>query len=142
MSAYTIGEIAVWLLLTAVLGFVLGWMSRELVLRSRTSPRAESVAQPAREPVRTAEPQPPREPVRATEPDTVTQAFTPGPHAGSALPLAGGAAPTSEHVVKVSRGSTIYHAPTSPAYNRTTAALWFTSAEAAEDAGFRRPKNG
>nr|MCW2727794.1 hypothetical protein [Aeromicrobium sp.] len=134
MSGYTIGEIVVWLLLTAVLAFALGWMTRELLLRRRTGATADtSVVVPA------VEPDPEEEPEPAPEPEPVV---TPGPHPGSALPLPGGAAPSAAHVVKVSRGSKIYHAPSSPAYARTTAALWFTDARAAEDAGFRKPKNG
>ena len=38
MSSYTIGEILLWLLAAAVLGFVLGWLVRELVLRRRHRP--------------------------------------------------------------------------------------------------------
>jgi hypothetical protein len=120
MSSYTIGEIGVWLLLTAVLAFALGWMSRELMVRSRSADSRIAAPAPAAE-------APP---------------VTPGPHPGSALPLPDGSAPSAEHVIKVSRGSKIYHAPASPAYARTTATMWFTSAEAAEAAGFRKPKNG
>ena len=35
MSGYTVGEIVVWLLLAAGLGFALGWVARELLLRSQ-----------------------------------------------------------------------------------------------------------
>ncbi|MCL8251463.1 hypothetical protein AERO_08705, partial [Aeromicrobium fastidiosum] len=80
--------------------------------------------------------------IRDTPEPDARPPIVPGPHPGSALPLADGAAPSDEYVVKVSRGSKIYHASTSPAFARTTAALWFTSAEAAEQAGLRRPKNG
>jgi hypothetical protein len=147
VSGYTIGEIAVWLLLAAALGFVLGWLVRELVLRTRTAPAAPVEAPPV-EPVEAA-------PVLSTgsrsdastgsrsdavEAESAT--ILPGPHPGSALPLADGAAPSPDYVVKVSRSSKIFHAPSSPAYARTTAAIWFTSPEAAEAAGFRRPKNG
>lgn len=147
MSSYTIGEILVWLLLTAVLAFALGWMSRELLLRTRTSPSAEPVpSAEAAEHVVRAEAAPARKPEPDVEPEPVpeheTSAIEPGPHPGSALPLADGAAPSPDHVVKVSRGSKIYHAPTSPAYARTKAAIWFTSPTAAEAAGFRKPKNG
>ncbi|MET0820947.1 MAG: hypothetical protein ABWY58_08270 [Aeromicrobium sp.] len=136
VSGYTIGEIGVWLLLSASLGFVLGWLVRELVLRARAAPaRAPQAAHPqaaAPEVVRAPEPEP--------EPETAD--VVPGPHQGSALPLADGSAPSSDYVVKVSRGSKIFHAPSSPAYARTTAAIWFTGPDAAEAAGFRRPKNG
>lgn len=128
MSTYTIGEIAVWLVLAAGLGFVLGWLTRELVARTRSS----SVATPAAAPTPAAAAP---EPARA---DPVT----PGPHRGSALPRPDGSAPTPEHTIKVSGSSKIYHGPASPAWGRTKAAFWFTSAEAAEAAGFRKPKNG
>lgn len=150
MSSYTIGEIAVWLLLAAVLGFALGWLTRELLLRARplaaepvrprparAEPEPEpvpEVALPAPEPVPEPEPSPE---VAPPAPDVV-----PGPHPGSALPGPDGEAPSDEYVVKVSRSSKIFHAPSSPAYARTTAAIWFTSPEKAEAAGFRKPKNG
>ena len=134
MSSYTIGEIVVWLLLTALLAFALGWMSRELLLRSRRPAPAEPAVEP--------EPEPEPEPAAEPEPEPESEPVTPGPHPGSALPLADGAAPSSDHVIKVSRGSKIYHSPSSPAYARTTAAIWFPSAEAAEAAGYRKPKNG
>jgi hypothetical protein len=138
MSGYTIGEIVVWLVAAAALGFVLGWLSRELRLRRRT--RSPLVVEPPRETPVAAEPaaEPIEEPVASSTPEVVVRA---GPHAGSALPLDGGESPGLEFVVKVSKGSKIYHAPSSPAYGRTTAALWFESPEAAEAAGFRRPKN-
>ena len=142
VSGYTIGEIAVWLLLAAALGFVLGWLVRELVLRTRAVPvpglPPEPAAEPEPDPTPEPEPAPTPEPAPAPEPEQVV----PGPHAGSALPLDDGAAPSADYVVKVSRSSKIFHAPSSPAYARTTAALWFTTPEAAEAAGFRRPKNG
>ncbi|MFC5677837.1 hypothetical protein [Aeromicrobium endophyticum] len=160
VSGYTIGEIAVWLLLAAALGFVLGWLVRELVLRTRAAPAPGLPPEP--EPVPDAEPEPAPEPAQAPEPVAERAAepapepapepvaeraaepaqVVPGPHPGSALPLADGAAPSPDYVVKVSRSSKIFHAPSSPAYARTTAAVWFTSPEAAEAAGFRRPKNG
>lgn len=154
MSGYTIGEIAVWLVVAAALGFALGWMTRELVLRSRpraaapqevaTAPVPAPAPAPAPVPKPAAAPAPVPKPAPAPEAEPVPEAppIVPGPHPGSALPLADGTAPSDDHVVKVSRSSKIYHAPSSPAYARTTAAFWFTSAEAAEAAGFRRPKNG
>lgn len=161
VSAYTIGEITVWLLLTAVLGFALGWLSRELVARSHRRPvdQAEAPSAPpsARAPAAPAPaavPTPATSPAPVPAPAPVTPAATtvgptpapalvvPGPHPGSALPLSDGTAPSEAYVVKVSRSSKIFHAPSSPAYARTTAALWFTGPEAAEAAGFRPPKNG
>lgn len=154
VSGYTIGEIALWLVVAAGLGFALGWMARELVLRSRpraaASEQVPAVPAPAPTPPAPApaptppapEPAPTPAPEPAPAPTPEAPAIVPGPHPGSALPLADGSAPSADHVVKVSRSSKIYHAPSSPAYARTTAAFWFTSAEAAEAAGFRRPKNG
>ena len=142
MSSYTIGEILLWLLAAAVLGFVLGWLVRELVLRRRHRPSSTAPGSVIPEPV-TPEPviPEPATPEPAT-PEVVVPAIEPGPHAGSALPLDGGESPSPDYVVKVSKGSKIFHAPSSPAYGRTTAALWFESPEAAEAAGYRRPKNG
>jgi hypothetical protein len=143
MSSYTIGEIVVWLLASAVLGFVLGWLVRELVLRRRSRPASASAPAPAPVEPSPAEPvvEPDPEPVPEAEPEPEPVVVT-GPHAGSALPVDGGDPPSPAYVVKVSKGSKIFHAPSSPAYARTTAALWFESPEAAEAAGFRRPKNG
>ena len=51
MSEYTIGEIVVWLLLAAALGFVLGWIMRELFLRAGRGPAdATGVRAPVRVP--------------------------------------------------------------------------------------------
>lgn len=139
MSGYTIGEILVWLGITAVLGFVLGWLSRELAMRRRTRPAAPSAeGVPGDGPA----PEPVQEPGTLAADPVTAAAVEEGPHPGSALPLDGGESPSPDFVVKVSRGSKIYHAPSSPAYGRTTAALWFASPEAAEAAGFRKPKNG
>lgn len=133
MSGYTIGEILIWLVSAAVLGFALGWLSRELVLRRRVRPVAVAGTPHTPDPV--------QEPGTLDADPVVVAAVEEGPHPGSALPLDGGESPSPDFVVKVSRGSKIYHAPSSPAYGRTTAALWFASPEAAEAAGFRRPKN-
>jgi hypothetical protein len=148
MSGYTVGEIGVWLLLAAGLGFALGWLVRELALRRRPPRPADVVPHDVPAPEQTPEPAPeqtppapaPEAPVRPAVPSPAPVAV--GPHPGSALPLADGSAPSDEYVVKVSRSSKIYHAPSSPAYARTTAAIWFTGPEAAEAAGFRPPKNG
>lgn len=45
MSGYTVGEITVWLVLAAVVGFALGWLLSEL--RCRASHSARPVADPA-----------------------------------------------------------------------------------------------
>jgi hypothetical protein len=57
---------------------------------------------------------------------------------GSALPEAGGGAPGPEFTVKGNAGSKLYHGPESPYYTRTRAEVWFTTADAAEAAGFSR----
>ena len=56
MSGYTIGEIVIWLVLAAVLGFGLGWIARELLLRARS--RAHDVSD-VRPPAPVAEPNAP-----------------------------------------------------------------------------------
>jgi large subunit ribosomal protein L4 len=58
---------------------------------------------------------------------------------GSAHPLDGGAAPSEEFTIKGNADSMLYHPPTSPFYERTVAEVWFTTAEAAEAAGFSLP---
>jgi hypothetical protein len=55
VSGYTIGEILVWMVLAAALGFALGWIARELLLRSRSRS-----APPVRSPVPVARPEPAR----------------------------------------------------------------------------------
>ena len=64
---------------------------------------------------------------------------------GSAEPLAGGAAPSAEFVIKGNADSMLYHRPDSYAYERTIAEVWFDTAENAEAAGFKlagsHPKN-
>ena len=56
MSGYTIGEIVIWLVVAAALGFGLGWIARELLLRARS--RAHDVSD-VRPPVPVAEPEAP-----------------------------------------------------------------------------------
>ena len=64
MSGYTVGEIVVWLLLAAALGFALGWIARELLLRARSRPASdEDVRDPA----------PATEPAPAVESDAVEE---------------------------------------------------------------------
>ena len=46
MSGYTLGEIVVWLVLAAILGFALGWIARELLLCSQQPPSTRA-ARPA-----------------------------------------------------------------------------------------------
>jgi large subunit ribosomal protein L4 len=70
----------------------------------------------------------------AVNPDDATP-FGPG----SAHPLEGGEAPSAEYTIKGNADSMLYHPPTSPFYGRTVAEVWFTTAEAAEAAGFSLP---
>jgi len=58
---------------------------------------------------------------------------------GSAHPLDDGAAPSEEFTIKGNADSMLYHLPSSPFYGRTVAEVWFTTAEAAEAAGFSLP---
>jgi large subunit ribosomal protein L4 len=58
---------------------------------------------------------------------------------GSAHPLDGGAAPSEEFTIKGNADAMLYHPPSSPFYDRTIAEVWFTTAEAAEAAGFSLP---
>jgi hypothetical protein len=46
MSGYTVGEIVLWLLLAAVLGFGLGWIARELLLRTSQGAGDSPVVRP------------------------------------------------------------------------------------------------
>jgi len=71
VSGYTIGEIVVWLVLAAVLGFGLGWIARELLLRARS--RAHDVSD-VRPPVPVAEPEAPVEPAVKKAPAKKTAA--------------------------------------------------------------------
>lgn len=57
----------------------------------------------------------------------------------SAHPLEGGEAPSAEYMIKGNADSMLYHPPESPFYGRTVAEVWFTTAEAAEAAGFSLP---
>jgi hypothetical protein len=63
----------------------------------------------------------------------------------SALPLAGGAAPSAEFTVKGNEDSMLYHTADSPYYSRTKAEVWFKTPADAEAAGFtawNKPKSG
>jgi large subunit ribosomal protein L17 len=58
----------------------------------------------------------------------------------SAAPTADGSAPEG-FTVKGNEDSKLYHTPESPSYGVTVAEVWFRTAEAAEAAGFSKPKN-
>ncbi len=59
--------------------------------------------------------------------------------ADSAEPLDDGSAPSAEYTVKGNRDSMKYHVAGSRYYDQTVAEVWFTTAEAAEKAGFTAP---
>ena len=55
------------------------------------------------------------------------------------MSLEDGAAPSDDYTIKGNADSMLYHPPSSPFYDRTVAEVWFTTAEAAEAAGFSLP---
>ncbi|MCW2830022.1 MAG: hypothetical protein JWP31_714 [Aeromicrobium sp.] len=144
MSGYTIGEIGVWLVLAASLGFVLGWLVRDLSRRIPTA-AAPSPAAPTPAPPVVAQPVVAVLPVPdlvVLDPAVPLPAVWVPPAAGPAAePPDDGGPPTPDHVVKGKTRSMIYHAPGTPAYQRTVADTWFRTAADAEAAGFRKPKN-
>ncbi|CRK60111.1 LSU ribosomal protein L4p (L1e) [Alloactinosynnema sp. L-07] len=75
------------------------------------------------------------EPLSAISADADAPAIEPF-GAGSARPLAGGAAPSSEYTVKGNEDSMLYHTTDSPYYGRTIAEVWFKTPADAERAGF------
>jgi large subunit ribosomal protein L17 len=50
--------------------------------------------------------------------------------------LEDGSAPSEEFTIKGNKDSGKYHTPDSPSYDQTVAEVWFTTEEAAENAGF------
>lgn len=64
------------------------------------------------------------------------EAVAAGPYPGSALAGPAGAAPGAGFTIKGNSDSMLFHTPESPYYGRTTAEVWFGSAEEAEAAGF------
>lgn len=86
-------------------------------------------------------------PAEPTEVQTVVDttvaddASAEGPYgADSAAPLESGEAPEG-FTVKGNEDSKLYHEPGFPAYDATVAEVWFRTTEAAEAAGFSKPKN-
>jgi len=75
--------------------------------------------------------------VESKETDSETEPFG----SGSANALEDGSAPSSDYIVKAKISTKIYHPEESSFYGRTKADVWFTSAEAAETAGFRLPNS-
>jgi large subunit ribosomal protein L17 len=76
-----------------------------------------------------------------TEAGPTVDATAEGPYgADSAGPTEDGSAPEG-FPVKGNEDSKLYHTPESPSYDSTIAEVWFRTAEAAEAAGFSKPKN-
>ena len=74
-------------------------------------------------------------------PDESSAESAEGPYGpDSATPAADGSAPEG-FTVKGNEDSKLYHTPESPSYGATVAEVWFRTAEAAEAAGFSKPKN-
>jgi large subunit ribosomal protein L17 len=74
-------------------------------------------------------------------PDESSAESPEGPYGpDSAAPAADGSAPEG-FTVKGNEDSKLYHTPESPSYGATVAEVWFRTAEAAEAAGFSKPKN-
>lgn len=64
------------------------------------------------------------------------------PETPVAVPVTPPTTPTAiERHIKGNQKSMIYHAPGSPAYERTHADVWFASEDEAVAAGYRKPKN-
>jgi len=89
---------------------------------------------PASEQVSFSKPAPAAEQNKAAEADEDEHPYGPDSHA----PLADGSQPEG-FPVKGNADSMLYHVPGSSFYARTVAEVWFTTAEAAEAAGFQLP---
>lgn len=120
MSGYTIGEIIVWLLLAAILGFVLGWLLRQHKYQRARSAAGRTAAAPAK-----------------------AVALSGGVEsAGPVNARKGGRAPTAEYTIKGNRDSMYFHTPGSASYEQTIAEVWFKSEAEARAAGFTPPGTG
>ncbi len=120
MSGYTIGEIIVWLLLAAILGFVLGWLLRQQKYMRAHAATGRRAAAPAK-----------------------AVALSGGVEsAGPVNARKGGRAPTAEYTIKGNRDSMYFHTPGSPSYDQTIAEVWFKSEAEARAAGFTPPGTG
>jgi len=75
--------------------------------------------------------------VESSETDAGSEPFGPG----SAEALEDGSSPGPEYLIKGKKAKKIYHPEESSFYGRTKADVWFTSPEAAENAGFRLPNS-
>jgi hypothetical protein len=120
MSGYTIGEIIVWLLLAAILGFILGWLLRQQKYMRAHAATGRTAAAPAK-----------------------AVALSGGVEsAGPVNAVKGGGAPTAEYTIKGNRDSMYFHTPGSPSYDQTIAEVWFKSEAEARAAGFTPPGTG
>jgi hypothetical protein len=71
------------------------------------------------------------------QPQGHAEDVAPGAHA----PLDDRRQPPDGFPIKGNLASKVYHVPGSPFYDRAVAQIWFSSAEAAEAAGFRLPRS-
>lgn len=127
MSGYTIGEIIVWLVLAAILGFILGWLLRQLKCQREHSTAERAAVTPA--------------PAKAAALSSSTTVESAG-FAKSAKPLAGGKAPSAEYTIKGNKDSMYFHTPDSRSYGQTIAEVWFKTEADARAAGFTAPGTG
>jgi hypothetical protein len=139
MSGYTIGEIVVWLVLAAILGFILGWLLRELKCRSQHSGAEKSATASAAvsAPAAPATPAPAKAAAFSGAATIESAGF-----ANSAKPLAGGGAPSAEYTIKGNKDSMFFHTPGSRSYGQTIAEVWFKTEADAIAAGFSKPGTG
>ena len=83
-----------------------------------------------------AEPEPDAAPPRPS-PTDAEALFTPAATVSSGMPAGvDGSAPGPEYTIKGNADSMLFHAPTSPYYQRTRAEVWFRDADEAHTAGF------
>ncbi|WP_028926194.1 hypothetical protein [Pseudonocardia acaciae] len=76
------------------------------------------------------------DPEPADNPEPADERATEPPYPGAAHPRPDGSAPSSEYRIKANLAVKRYYTDASPYYARTTAQLWFRTAEDAERAGF------
>lgn len=152
MSWYTAGEVVVWMLLSAALGAVVGWLAASARFDARrrrsdpTSDPGSATARPAVAAGGSGSSGPIPRPTSG--PDRVDDAPLPRPQGvagaasafrGAAPSGPGGGPPGPAYVVKANVDSMTYHLPGTPTHRRVTADVWFKDADAARAAGFRPP---
>ena len=131
MSGYTIGEIIVWLLLAAILGIILGWLIRTSKCKRDHGAHEGAAASSTTTTVSS----------NAAALSGASK-VEPAGFAKSAMPLAGGKAPSGEYTIKGNVDSMYYHTPDSRSYGQTIAEVWFKSEADARAAGFSLPGGG